>query len=216
MTSATPAGARDDAVDSNQSVYERALGDGFRKLDPQLQKYFGPIPRGWVGRGSGVYSIAGSRHRWLRPLLSWMPWRHILFPELGQNVPFTITNTPCTDGRLSAVRTFRFPNRTRIMEDTMTVVDGRLHDRLRKRRGLEVATRLSVVSGGLRMTSTALTLRVRRVRIPLPPAATMTLNERTDPTNPHQQHVDVRVTTPFLGEIFRYTGTFIYELAPTA
>lgn len=201
-------------ADSNRSVYQRALGDAFSALDPQLQKYFGPIPHGWVGRGSGVYSVAGSRQRWLRPVFAWMAWRHILFPEHGENVPFTITNTPSADGRLSAERTFQFPHRTRVMQDTMTIVDGQLHDRLGKRRGLEVAIRLSVVSGGLRMTSTQLALRVGPVRIPLPPVATMNLDERTDSSDPTRQRVDVRIAAPILGEVFRYTGTFTYQHLP--
>ncbi len=201
-----------DSVDSSRSVCQRALGEEFRALDPRLQKYFGPIPHGWVGRGSGVYSVAGSRCRPLQPALALFAWRHTLFPEFGQNVPFTITNTPGTDGSLSAVRTFRFPHRTRVMEDTMTVLNGELHDRLGKRRGLDVAIQLSVATGGLRMTSTRLAIYLGRMRIPLPPAATMTLDERIDPTDPTRQHVDVRIAIPILGEVFRYTGTFTYQL----
>lgn len=195
-------------------MYQRALGGEFSALDPRLQKYFGPIPHGWVGRGSGVYSIAGSRYRLLRPALALFAWRHTLFPEYGQNVPFAITNAPGTDGSLSAVRTFLFPHRTRVMEDTMTVHDGELHDRLGKRRGLDVTIELSAVSGGLRMTSTGLAIDLGRIRIPLPPAATMTLDERANPTDPTRQHVDVRITSPIVGEVFRYTGTFTYNLVP--
>lgn len=195
-------------------MYQRALGAEFSALDPRLQKYFGPIPHGWVGRGSGLYSVAGSRYRLLRPALALFAWRHTLFPEFGQNVPFTITNTPGPDGGLSAVRTFRFPHRTRVMEDTMTVLNGELHDRLGKRRGLDVAIQLSVTSGELRMKSTGLAVQLGRTRIPLPPVATMTLDERTEPADPTRQHVDVRITTPIFGEVFRYTGTFTYQLVP--
>lgn len=211
-TRATSANARDQAGDSSRSVYQRALGADFSALDPRLQKYFGPIPRGWVGHGSGVYSVAGSRYRLLRPALALFAWRHTLFPEFGRNVPFAITNTPGTDGSLSAVRTFRFSHRTRVMEDTMTVLNGEIHDRLGKRRGLDVTIQLSVAAGGLRMTSTGLAIHLGRIRIPLPPAATMTLDERTDPTDPTRQHVDVRITTPILREVFRYIGTFTYQL----
>jgi hypothetical protein len=214
-TSATRLG--DDAVvPSVRSVYQRALGEDFASLDPRLQTYFGPIPSGWVGVGTGVYRVAGSRYRLLRPVLALLAWRHVLFPELGEDVPFVVTNSPGPDGSLSAWRTFEFPHRTRISEDTMTVLDGRFHDRLGKRRGLDVGIRIGVVSGGLHMTSTSLALRVGRMRIPLPPAATMHLDERTDQTDPSRQHVDVRITAPLLGEVFRYTGTFTYELRHAA
>ncbi|WP_164743539.1 DUF4166 domain-containing protein [Microbacterium sulfonylureivorans] len=214
-TGATPPSVGAQSVEPRHSVYQQALGAEFHLLDPNLQKYFGPIPHGWVGSGSGLYAVAGSRHRVLRPVLALMAWRHILFPELEQDVPFAITNRPCGDGSLSAVRTFEFARRTRVMEDTMTVENGQLRDRLGKRRGLEVGLQLAVVSGGLRMTSTSLALRVGRLRIPLPRVAALTLNERTNPTDPTRQDVDVRISTPFLHEVFRYAGTFAYQLHAT-
>ena len=75
--------------------------------------------------------------------------RRILFPEYAHDVPFRIANTPAPDGTLSAVRTFEFPERTRTMEDTMTVVD-------------------------------------------------------------------VRITAPLIGEVFRYAGAFAYAIRPAA
>lgn len=88
------------------------------------------------------------------------------------------------------------------MEDTMRVVDGTLHDRLGKRRGLEVALRVAVADGGLRMTSTKLALRLGTLRMPLPRIVTMNLDERTDANDPSRQHVDVRITAPMIGELF--------------
>jgi hypothetical protein len=194
-----------------RSVYQRVLGEEFSRLDPRLQAYFGPLEAGQVGVGTGVYDVAGSRIRMLRPLLSVMGMRHVLFPEYGRGVPFSVKNTAGADGTLSAVRMFDFPGRSRVMEDTMSVVDGRLVDRLGKRRGLEVGIRLSVVDGGLRMRSTRLALRIRRIRVPLPRIAVLHLDERTDPADPTRQRVDVRITAPVLGELFRYAGTFTYE-----
>jgi hypothetical protein len=197
-------------------VYQRVLGADYAALDPRLQRYFGPIPAGWVGSGTGVYSVAGSRHRFLRPVLAVMAWRHVLFPELGHDVPFAVTNTPGTDGGLRGVRTFEFRGRTRIMEDAMSVRGDRLYDRLGKRGGLGVTIRLSVVSGALHMTSTALALHIGRARIPLPPLATMRLREHVEEAETTRQHVDVRIDAPFLGEIFRYTGSFSYTVGPAA
>lgn len=199
-----------------RSVYERVLGADFALLAPRLQRYFGAIPSGNVGVGTGVYEVAGSRARWLRPALALMAARHTLFPELEHDVPFAITNTPRRDGSLSATRIFHFTGRDRVMEDTMSVVDGRLVDRLGKRRGLEVALDLWVHSGGLRMRSRGLAVRFAGIRLPVPRLATVHLEERIHPTDPTRQHVDVRITAPVVGEIFRYVGAFTYEVRPAA
>lgn len=206
--------AEHDTAAASQSVYQRVLGADYDALDPRLQRYFGPIPAGRVGSGTGVYRIAGSRYRFLRPVLALMARRHVLFPELGHDVPFRVTNTPSTDGGLGAVRTFDFPRRVRIMEDAMIVRRGRLYDRLGKRGGLGVEIRLSVVSGALHMTSTSLAVHLGRARVPLPPLATMRLREHVEEADTTRQHVDVRIDAPFLGEIFRYTGSFTYTLRP--
>ncbi|PPF83048.1 hypothetical protein C5E07_11680 [Pseudoclavibacter sp. RFBJ3] len=153
------------------SVSEAVLGDDFARLDAQLQRYFGPIPAGHEGRGRGVYAWAGSRYRLLRPVLAWLAWRHVLFPERGRDVPFTVVNRPDGPGALSARREFEFPHVTRVMEDTMSVIRSpgarpRLVDRLGRRRGLEVELELSVEDGGLRMRSTRLALRLRMPHLP--------------------------------------------------
>ena len=199
-----------------RSVYQRALGADFARLEPRLQRYFGAIPSGSVGVGAGVYQVAGSRARWLRPALALMAARHTLFPELEDHVPFAITNTPGEDGSLSATRIFHLTGRDRLMEDTMRVVSGRVIDRLGKRRGLEVVLELWVHSGGLRMRSRGLALRFAGLRLPLPRLATVHLDERIDPSDPARQRVDVRITAPLVGEIFRYVGDFTYEIRPAS
>ncbi|MCP2635027.1 DUF4166 domain-containing protein [Microbacterium sp. HD4P20] len=212
----TGAGGARQPDPGEASVYQRVLGDEFALLQPRLQTYFGPIPRGSVGVGSGIYEMAGSPARWLSPVLAIMASRHILFPEFERDVPFAITNTPGRDGSLSATRTFRFARRHRLMEDTMSVIDGRLVDRLGKRRGLEVALDLWVEDGALRMASTRLALRVAGIRLPLPRLATVHLDESVDSADLTLQHVDVRITAPLVGEIFRYAGDFTYELRPAS
>jgi Domain of unknown function (DUF4166) len=106
----------------------------------------------------------------------------VLFAEYGHGIPFEVVNTPGADGGLAARRTFAFPRRIRVMDDRMRVVDRRLLDRLGKRGGFEVELRLDVVDAALQMSSGL----------------------------GHTQRVDVRMTAPLLGEVFRYTGTFSY------
>ncbi|HWI32489.1 MAG TPA: DUF4166 domain-containing protein, partial [Microbacterium sp.] len=100
----------------------------------------------------------------------------------------------------------------RVMEDTMAVVDGRLIDRLGRRRGLEVELDVSVHEGGLRMVSGRCRLRVAGIRMPLPRLFTVTLDERIDTARPDRQRVDVRVRTPGIGEVFSYRGSFVYHV----
>ena len=201
-----------------ESVYQRVLGSRAAELHPSLQTYFSLPPAGQVGRGSGVFEVAGSRLRLARPLWAWLGSRHVLFPELGRDIPFRVVNTPTTAGGLDAVRRFEFPGRERVMEDTMSVVDGRLHDRLGRRRGLEVELALAVVDGALHMESGRLWLHLGPFRLRMPRLATVTLTESHVPAGRSSvpganQRVDVRITAPFLGEVFRYAGDFSYSYA---
>jgi hypothetical protein len=191
------------------SVYERVLGPRMAELDPSLRRYFSLPPDGQVGAGSGVYEVAGSRHRWLWPVWAWLGWRRVLFPEFGRGIPFTVVNTPDADGSLGAIRTFAFPPRTRTMVDRMSVVDGRLRDRLGRRGGLEVELLLDVTpSGALHMSSARQWLRLGPLRLRMPGLVRVELTESSDPAG---QRVDVRMTAPVLGEVFRYAGTFTYD-----
>jgi hypothetical protein len=192
------------------SVYEIVLGARIDELAPGLRHYFGELPAGATGSGAGEYEVAGSRQRWLRPALAWLATRQVLFPEYGHRIPFTVENVPTSHG-LAARRTFSFPGRTRIMVDEMRVVDGRLHDRLGRRGGLEVELGLEVVDGGLRMRSGRQWLHLGPVRVRIPGLVRVTLAEDALPGG--RQHVDVRMTAPLLGEVFRYAGTFRYSVS---
>jgi len=194
-----------------ESVYQRVLGDGFARLDPELRAYFSAPPADSVGRGHGVYEIAGSRRRLLAPVFALLAWRRILFPEFGHDVPFTVTNIPGPGDGLSSRREFHFPGRERVMQDTMHVVDGRLHDFLGRRGGLEVRLVVTVGEhGSLRMVSDRAWLHLRALRLPLPAllSARVVLDESW--VDGHQR-VDVRMQHPLFGEIFCYAGSFDYH-----
>ncbi len=188
------------------SVYQRVLGSELAGLTPQLQTYFSAHPG--VGVGHGVFDIAGSPRRFLRPVLAFLAWRGVLFPEFARDVPFDITNTPTPGGALDAVRTFRLPGRDRSLVDSMRIIDGELHDFVGRRGGLEVRMTLTIADGLLRMRSTQQWLHLGPARIPLPPLATVTVDESW---SDDRQHVDVRLRSPLLGEWFRYAGSFNYQ-----
>jgi hypothetical protein len=187
------------------SVYERVLGPDIELLAPELRNYFTGKT---VGTGHGVFTEAGLRLRFLWPVLAFMAWQRILFPEYGRDVSFTVVNTPTANGSLDAVRTFHFPGMDRPLEDTMRVVDGRLHDFMGRNRGFEVRMALTIAGGSVHMRSDGQWLRFLRARIPVPQLATVCV---TDSWADGSQHVDVRLRSPILGEWFRYAGRFTYD-----
>lgn len=217
------------------SVYERVLGARLDALDPGLRRYFGAIPPASVGVGTGVFVVAGSRLRWLRPVWAFLGWRRVLFAEHGRDVPFTVLNTPQPDGSLTAERTVHFEGRRRVMVDRMRVENGALVDRIGRRGGLEVTLDATVAAGELRLASRRVALRLGAVRIPFTRLAAVTVRERAAhvanaertaaaaaagsgagparASAPGVQCVDVRITMPLLGEVFRYAGTFTYTIA---
>ena len=190
------------------SVYERVLGERIGELDPDLRRYFGELPAGMVGRGSGVYEVAGSRVRVARPVLAWLARRQVLFPEYGHSIPFTVENR----GDRAARRTFTFPRITRVMVDEMSVVDGSLRDRLGRHGGLEVEFTLQVRDAALHMRSRRQWLRLGPLRFRMPGLVRVVLVETA--VGGGRQRVDVRMTAPLLGEVFRYAGEFTYAVAP--
>ena len=187
------------------SVYQRVLGPDIALIREDLRDYF--TAGDHAGIGDGTMQVAGSRYRWLRPILAFLARQRILFPEYGTDVRFQITNTPTPNGALHAVRTFYFPGRERPLEDTMRVVDGRLHDFMGKKRGLEIEMQLTVVNGEPIMQSGNQWLHVGKARIRLPQIATVRVAESITDS---RRSIDVRLRSPIIGEWFRYTGTFSY------
>lgn len=193
-------------------MYERALGDRFSSLDPQLRVYFGPIPAGYVGIGEGVFHEAGLRVRALRPLFALLGRWHVAFPENGTDVPFTVRNEPTVDGELTARRVFRFASVTREMRDSIRVGGDRLVDRVGTGGRIEVELELLVSDGSVTLASRRIAVRIGGIRIPLPPLVKLVVRERALNPEHHGQHVDVRMTAPLFGEIYGYSGSFTYAL----
>src|SRR6185436_7267806 len=96
--------------DAVTSIFRRALGADFPRLHPRLRERFGFASVDGVGCvGTGVMQRVW-RGSLAVPFLYLGTGRHILFPEQGTDVPFTIENYAYTDayGReaVSFVRTF--------------------------------------------------------------------------------------------------------------
>jgi hypothetical protein len=148
----TPAAQTPDAVRSAApppaavSMFAAAMGDDFARLHPMLQRRFA------VGLGAGPGAGTGCTGRgvmrricrgpwWTVPFLQIGRLRNILVPDVGIDVPFTISNLPYRDpfGRetITFVREYavprgrgRGPARQRRFDATMIrAADARLGDR---------------------------------------------------------------------------------------
>ena len=100
------------------SIYLRALGSEFDRLHPSIQERFGFTSadgRSAIGRRT-MENVWHGRFYTL-PFLYVGTWRNIMFPERGQNIPFTIENWAHRDsyGRetVTWLRTFSTGRRQR-------------------------------------------------------------------------------------------------------
>lgn len=200
------------------SVYRQVLGPAFLRLQPQLQQYFGlTADSSRFGEGTGVFIRAGCPRPWLRPLLGLVPVSNAFFPEYGSSVPFSIRNYAHRDpwGRqaLTAVRSFDFPARRRIFEDsTVLTGPGILTDYLGRRRNLATDLRLRVSEDGhLHMNSPRSRLFLGPLRVPLPDfaGADAQVEQWWDPQQ-QQFRIRTRVIQRQVGTVFEYDGAFSY------
>ncbi|UOQ45595.1 DUF4166 domain-containing protein [Halobacillus salinarum] len=74
------------------SIYKRVLGKEFYHLHPMLQHKYELLSSGTFS-GSGVMKKIKGGPKWLYPMFYLGAKWKLLFPESGENIPFTITNT---------------------------------------------------------------------------------------------------------------------------
>ena len=75
------------------SIYQRALGSDFEKLHPKIQERFGFNSEDRIASiGSGVMDEIWRGRFYTVPFLYLGTWRRIMFPECGEDIPFTIEN----------------------------------------------------------------------------------------------------------------------------
>ncbi|WP_420369622.1 DUF4166 domain-containing protein [Curtobacterium sp. L1-20] len=215
-----------------RSPYQVSVpADVLARLHPRLRTYFGPVPPGHVGRGSGVFDVVGTPRRWLWPLLAWFARDAVMFPVWERDVPFTVENRPARVGRGSsdgrearlavrAHRTFRFRSGPRTMVDAITAEPEGLVDHLGRRGRVSALLRAEVDgtgpdAGALRLVSTRVTFRAlgRDVRLPGVLAPRVTLVERFD-DEADVQRVSLVLAAPVVGTLYRYEGAFRYGIVP--
>lgn len=202
------------AADSTHlSPYERALGERISELHPKTAWYFRTIPDGQVGVGTGVFTSAGSRHRWLWPVLRIGEALGVAFAGWEEDVPFRIENRT-VDGTAVAVRYFELPGRTWVMPDVVVLGANRI---LRNEIGPH---RTVVTTFDLDVRDEAVVLTIRRVGLRLGPLRIaaprflrpqIRLVERWDAER-ERHHVNMTIDAPLLGRVYEYTGFFAYEI----
>lgn len=180
--------------------------------DP-LRAYFSPIPQDMVGRGRGVFELAGPRIRGTGALWRLLAHARIAFPERCVDVPFEVENTSDPDGTRRARRIAHLPGRDRIMVDAMRATGGGIVDVLGADARIEVHLDVDGADGGVRMRSRRVRLRIGRIHLPLSHLVEVRVDDGWDPRD-RRQTVDVRVRMPVLGDVFGYRGSFEYELRP--
>ncbi|HYN94508.1 MAG TPA: DUF4166 domain-containing protein [Pilimelia sp.] len=197
------------------SIFQRALGGDFGRLHPRLQDRFGVTGREHRGCiGTGVMDRIWRGPAYVKPFLHLGTARHVLFPETGTAIPFTIENYAYTDsyGRptLTFVRTFEVAvGRRRRFDATMVFSEQRqiLVDYLGTHQHLAVDLHLSVdAAGGLHIRSGSQRFR-GGVRCPRLLSGDARLHEWYDDST-DRFRIEVAVENRRFGPIFGYSGSF--------
>jgi hypothetical protein len=201
------------------SIYRLALGSEFARLHPAIQRRFGfDSTDGFASIGRGTMDEVWRGRFWTVPFLYVGTWRRIMFPEVGQNIPFTIENYAFIDafGReaVSWVRTFDSTKRRRF--DAYMVYSesrGRIVDYLGSHEHLAVDLDLSVdAGGGLRIRSGDQRFYegLIGVRFPLAFSGTADVREWFDDET-GRYGISVEVGNRLWGRLFGYRGSFDVE-----
>ncbi|MBQ3359346.1 MAG: DUF4166 domain-containing protein [Microbacterium sp.] len=195
------------------SPYERALGDRISELHPKTAWYFRTIPEGQVGIGTGVFTRAGSPHRWLWPVFRIAESLGVAFAGWERDVPFRIENRT-VGGTAVAVRYFDLPGRTWVMPDTVALGENRiLRNEIGPHRTVVTTFDLDVHDGAVVLTIRRVGMRFGRLRIAAPRflRPRIGLVERWDDGR-QQHHVNMTIDAPLLGRVYEYTGYFDYVI----
>lgn len=199
------------------SIYQRAMGAEFERLHPEIQARFSiSSSDGVASIGQGVMSTIWRRPWLTRPFLSFGTWRHIMFPERGHDVPFTIENYPYLDrfGRETVTfnRTFELPTRRRRFDATMIYSESRgtVVDYLGTHQHLAADVWLSADdNGGLHLRTGEQRFYEWRLgfRFPMSFSGKGDVHEWFDESSGRHQ-IEVTVSNDRVGPLFGYRGSF--------
>lgn len=203
----------------SRSIYADVLGDDFQRLHPKIQERFGFDSRSGVRAiGRGVMDRVWHGKFYTIPFLMVGTWRNIMFPDQGENVPFTIENWAYVDtlGRetVTELRTFQI-GRERRFDAYMVRDPGRnqVVDYLGTHQHLAVDLHLSVAeNGGLRIESGEQRFYEGPIAFKFPlffsgRACVFVWFDDSD----GKYYIEVEVRNDFWGTLFGYCGSFDIE-----
>ncbi|WP_432837879.1 DUF4166 domain-containing protein [Dactylosporangium sp. CA-092794] len=203
------------------SIFQRALGADFGRLHPRLRERFGFCAADRVGCvGTGVMDDIWHGSAVVVPFLHLGTARHILFPEQGSGIPFTIENYAYRDGHgretVTFVRTFEMRPDLRRRFDATMVYSPRQYtiiDFLGTHQHLAVALTLGADRrGGLWIRTGE--QRYGRRRFPAALSGRAEVHEWWDDAEGCFR-IDVTVTNRFVGPVFGYRGRFTTQYVDT-
>jgi len=198
------------------NMYERLLGDSYKKLHPKLQKrYEITEENSFTGEGKMDEIYGGSF--FVKLILKIASKFRMFFSERGKEVPFTIHNTAERDEHGNELvrwnRTFYFHNKKRYFnavmqldEESNEIVDcfGEPH--------LLVSTLNFYIDekGGMHISSKKQWFFMFGKKVPLPRFLYGEANivESYDETL-QCFRIHVQVSNPLIGSLFSYKGTFV-------
>lgn len=202
------------------SIYKKYLGSDFAKLHPKMQERFGlSCENGLSMKGTGKMDRIWNAGLHTKPFLHIGTARNIMFPETGNDVPFTIENYCYIDsfGRetVAWIRKFYFEKKTRHFDATMVFSDKqhRLIDYLGNKQHLVTDLELKVKSdGSLTIRSGPQRFYEKKVGFNFPQlfSGNAEVHESYDEKN-DRFNISVNVSNKTFGTIFGYTGYFKAE-----
>ncbi|WP_082232525.1 DUF4166 domain-containing protein [Halobacillus massiliensis] len=201
-----------------RSIFEKALGEKFSQLHPELQRKFGVTSdQNLMLLGQGRMSEIRGTTWPLRPFLNIGAHDHLIFAERGREVPFTMENYAYQDEHgnetISYVRRFFFPYTIRGFDAAMyydkneqAIVNelgksGRLYTKL----DVDVSK-----EGGLLIHSKDIHIKGSSLKFQ---NITTSLYEHYN-EDEQAHHVHVHVDHPLFGTLLMYEGLIYTEVLP--
>ena len=207
-----------------RSIYERVLGEKFKRLHPRIQERFGFSSRdGIASIGRGVMEEIWRGPFFTLPFLYVGTWRRIMFPERAKSAPFTISNYAYVDqcGRETVTWIREFATSTPRRFDAYMIFSeqrGKIVDFLGTHQHLAVDIDLDVDErGGLRLRSGAQRFYEGPIAFKFPMSFSGIANVcEWFEENDGRFHIEVDVRNSVWGRLFGYRGWFNVETVRTA
>jgi hypothetical protein len=206
----------------SRSIYEQVLGSQFENLHPRIQERFGFSSKDQLASiGQGVMDRIWFS-KWAAVPLALGASRHIMFPQSGSNIPFTIENYAYKDGlgreTVTWIRKFQFKRAVRHFDATMIYSQARhrIVDYLGNKQHLAVDLDIKAASnGGILIRSGDQRFYEGLIQFTCPPLLTGTADvlEWYD-EDMKKYRICVNVTSPVFGTVFHYEGSFEAQFIP--